>query len=127
MALSEEDIQKLLEAMADEDGPSIEKARFAPLQPTQVPGASTSYEFIGNVTLRLTTELGRTRLKIKEILELQEGSVITLNKLVGEPLEIFINDIPLASGEVVVINDAFGIRINNLARKERKEEKAQDG
>ncbi|KYH32656.1 flagellar motor switch protein FliN [Neomoorella mulderi] len=116
MPLTDEEIQKLLEAMAaGEDQPRIEKARFAPLQPAPVARVKASFDRIDDVPLRLVTELGRTRLKVKEILELKEGSLITLNKLAGEAVEVRVNGILLATGEVVVINDAFGVRINNLA------------
>ncbi|GEA16659.1 MAG: flagellar motor switch protein FliN [Moorella sp. (in: firmicutes)] len=116
MPLTDEEIQKLLEAMAaGEDRPRIEKARFAPLQPAPVARVKASFDRIADVPLRLVAELGRTRLAVKEILELKEGSVITLNKLAGEAVEVRVNGIPLATGEVVVINDAFGVRINNLA------------
>ncbi|CEP68909.1 Surface presentation of antigen (SpoA) [Moorella glycerini] len=116
MPLTDEEIQKLLEAMAaGEDQPRIEKARFAPLQPAPVARVKASFDRIDDVPLRLVTELGRTRLKVKEILELKEGSLIILNKLAGEAVEVRVNGILLATGEVVVINDAFGVRINNLA------------
>lgn len=116
MALTEAEIEKLLQTINNGlDQPHIEKARFAPLQPTKVSSTNASYDSLAGVPLRLVAELGRTRLKVKEILELKEGSLIILDKLVGEPLEVRANGILLAFGEVVVINEAFGIKINNLA------------
>jgi len=116
MALTEAEIEKLLQAMNNGmDQPQIEKARFASLQPTKVSSKAASYDCLDSVPLRLVAELGRTRLKVKEILDLKEGSLITLDKLVGEPLEVRANGVLLAFGEVVVINEAFGIKINNLA------------
>lgn len=116
MALTQAEIEKLLEAMNNGlEQPKIEKARFAPLQPAGVVQASINYECLSSVPLRLVAELGRTRLKVKDILELKEGSLIVLNKLVGESLEVRVNGALLAFGEAVVINEAFGIKINNLA------------
>lgn len=116
MALTDEEIQKLLDAMTvGMDQPRVEKARFSPLQPSPVARAAASFNRVADVPLRLVTELGRTRLTVKEILDLKEGSLITLNKLAGEAVEVRVNGVLLATGEVVVINDAFGVRINNLA------------
>ena len=127
MGLTDEEIQRLLQAMeAGEDQPRVEKARFAPLQPGPVAGGPASFKRIADVPLRLKAELGRTRLKVKEILDLKEGSLIVLDKLAGEPVELLVNGTPLARGEVVVINEAFGVRINTLAAGE-EEGQSQDG
>ncbi|MGI9859992.1 flagellar motor switch protein FliN [Moorella naiadis] len=127
MGLTDEEIQRLLQAMeAGEDQPRVEKARFAPLQPGAVAGGPASFKRIADVPLRLKAELGRTRLKVKEILDLKEGSLIVLDKLAGEPVELLVNGTPLARGEVVVINEAFGVRINTLAAGE-EEGQSQDG
>lgn len=121
MGLTEEEIQKLLQAMeAGEDQPRVEKARFAPLQPAPAPGVTADFKRIADVPLRLKAELGRTRMTVKEILDLKDGSVIVLDKLAGEPVDLLVNDIPLAKGEVVVINDAFGVRINSLEAVEEE-------
>ncbi|BCV20821.1 flagellar motor switch protein FliN [Moorella sp. Hama-1] len=127
MGLTDEEIQRLLQAMeAGEDRPRVEKARFAPLQPGPVTGAPASFKRIADVPLRLTANLGRARLKVKEILDLKEGSLIVLDKLAGEPVELLVNGTPMAKGEVVVINEAFGVRINTLAAGE-EEGQSQDG
>jgi flagellar motor switch protein FliN/FliY len=116
MALTDAEIQELLNAMnGGTEQPRVEKARFSPLQPSPVAALTSDFNRIADVPLRLVTELGRTRLTVKEILDLKEGSLITLNKLAGEAVEVRVNDVLLATGEVVVINDAFGVRINNLA------------
>ncbi len=67
-----------------------------------------------DIPLTVSTELGRTKVTIKEILKLTEGTVIELNKLVGEPMEIFINGLLTARGEVVVVNERFGIRVTDV-------------
>lgn len=71
-------------------------------------------ELVMDVTLNLTVELGRTELSIKEVLELTRGSVIELNRIAGEPVDLFANGKMIAKGEVVVIEDNFGIRITSI-------------
>jgi flagellar motor switch protein FliN len=67
-----------------------------------------------DVPLELSVELGRTRMSIQELLALGPGSVIELDKVAGEPLDILINDRLVARGEAVVVNDKFGIRITDI-------------
>lgn len=71
-------------------------------------------ELLLDVPLEITAELGRTRMIINDLLQLGQGSVIELNKLAGEPLEIFINHKLVARGEVVVVNEKFGIRLTDV-------------
>jgi flagellar motor switch protein FliN/FliY len=67
-----------------------------------------------DVPLELSVELGRTRMSIQELLALGPGSVIELDKVAGEPLDILVNDRLVARGEAVVVNDKFGIRITDI-------------
>lgn len=78
-------------------------------------GASSNFELLAEVELSLTVELGRRRLSLTEVLQLTPGSVIELEKLVGEPLEIYANGRLIAEGEAVVVDEQFGVRITNLA------------
>lgn len=71
-------------------------------------------DFILDIPLKLTVELGRTSLAIKDLLQLGQGSVLELDKLAGEPLEILVNGKLIAKGEVVVVNEKFGIRITDI-------------
>jgi flagellar motor switch protein FliN/FliY len=71
-------------------------------------------DFILDIPLDVSAELGRTRLLINELLQLGQGSVVELNKLAGEPLEIFVNGKLVARGEAVVINEKFGIRLTDI-------------
>ncbi|MBU1097656.1 MAG: flagellar motor switch protein FliN [Ignavibacteriae bacterium HGW-Ignavibacteriae-2] len=77
-------------------------------------GSLDKLEFLQDLHLNLYIELGRTRMKIKDILELERGYVIELDKLASEPVDIFVNNKKIAEGEVVVIDKHFGIRITNL-------------
>jgi len=76
-------------------------------------------EFLQDLYLNLYIELGRTKMKIKDILELERGYVIELDKLASEPVDIFVNNKKIAEGEVVVIDKHFGIRITGLISSEQ--------
>ncbi len=71
-------------------------------------------DFILDIPLDVSAELGKTRLLIKDLLQLGQGSVIELNKLAGEPLEIFVNGKLVARGEAVVVNEKFGVRLTDI-------------
>ena len=71
-------------------------------------------DFILDIPLDVSAELGRTKLLINELLQLGQGSVIELNKLAGEPLEIYVNGKLVARGEAVVINEKFGVRLTDI-------------
>lgn len=80
----------------------------------RVDGARRELDFILDIPLDVSAELGRTRLLINELLQLGQGSVIELNKLAGEPLEIYVNGKLVARGEAVVINEKFGVRLTDI-------------
>lgn len=74
----------------------------------------TSKNVALNTLVTMTVELGRSKIKIKDFLKLSQGNVLILNKSVQEPLDIFINDYLIASGEIVVLDKQYGIRITNI-------------
>lgn len=102
-------------------GPEIARVEFAELEPT--PGVpAKSLDLILDIGLVLKVELGRTRRQVRDILSLTQGTVIELNKLVGEPLDIIVNDQLFARGEVVVVDENFGVRVTEiLSQQERIE------
>ena len=71
-------------------------------------------EFILDIPLELSVELGRRKMLVNDLLQLGQGSIVELNKLAGEPLEIFINNKLVARGEVVVVNEKFGVRLTDI-------------
>ena len=77
-------------------------------------GHRRELDFILDIPLDVSAELGRTRLLINELLQLGQGSVVELNKLAGEPLEVFVNGKLVARGEAVVINEKFGVRLTDI-------------
>lgn len=73
-----------------------------------------SLELLMDVEMQLTVELGQTRRQVREILQLGEGSIIELDKLAGEPVDVKVNQQLIAKGEVVVIDENFGVRITEI-------------
>lgn len=106
------------ESAADEAPASEAKAAsddvFRPLTQEGGTPPSRDLEMIMDIPVKLTVELGRTKLTIKQLLELAQGSVIELDGLAGEPMDILINGYLVAQGEVVVIEDKYGIRITEI-------------
>lgn len=84
---------------------------------------SKSLEFILDIPLQLTVELGRTKLLVKDVLQLNQGSVVELTKLAGEPLDVFVNSKLVARGEAVVVNEKFGIRLVDIVSPNERVEK----
>jgi flagellar motor switch protein FliN len=82
---------------------------------------NTAINMLMDVNLLFTVELGRTHMPIKHVLELQKGSVVELDRIAGEAVDIFVNEHLMARGEVVVVDDKFGVRITELIAPETKE------
>ena len=77
-------------------------------------GKERNLDLILDIPLRVTVELGRTKMVVSELLNLGQGSVIELNKLAGEPMEVLVNDKLVARGEAVVVNEKFGVRLTDI-------------
>lgn len=91
----------------------VQFASFEDLDQVQGP-QNQNLNILLDIKLQLTVELGRTELPIKKVLELTKGSIVTLNKAAGEPVELYANGKLIAYGEVVVIEDNFGLRITHI-------------
>ena len=99
---------------AEETSPTIESLGEA---------SQKNLKLILDIPLRVSVELGRTKMPVSELLNLGQGSVIELNKLAGEPMEVLVNDKLIARGEAVVINEKFGVRLTDIiSTKERVEQ-----
>ncbi len=94
----------------------VAPASFANFAPTLLSGAGAGNEInmILDIPVQRTVELGRTRIPIKQILQLAQGSVVELDALAGEPMDVLVNGFLIAQGEVVVVNDKFGIRLTDI-------------
>ena len=119
-AMAEQQASEDDTASAEAPTPEPPKAReassdvFPPLSQSSSHGSARDLEMIMDIPVKLTVELGRTKLTIKQLLELAQGSVIELEGLAGEPMDILINGYLIAQGEVVVIEDKYGIRITEI-------------
>lgn len=110
----------------DSDQPEIKKVVFEPLNKTETvaPKKGISPEFYG-VSLNIGAELGKVQLKVRELINLEEGSVLQLNRVADERVIILVNDTPFAHGEIVVINDRFGVRVTSLVSEDDNNEDDQ--
>ena len=94
---------------------TVAPASFANFNSTApVSAAGNDLNMILDIPVQLTVELGRTRIPIKHILQLAQGSVVELDALAGEPMDVLVNGYLIAQGEVVVVNDKFGIRLTDI-------------
>jgi flagellar motor switch protein FliN/FliY len=94
-----------LEQLHEDDGVSTSGAAA---------GAVGDLRRLSNVPVDLTVEMGRTRMTVGETLELRQGSIITLNRMAGEPVDLLVNGTAIARGEIVVIDEQFGLRITDI-------------
>ena len=119
--MSDADVEAALrEAASDDAGESPFQAKPASqLFPDfgnagQAGGTMNDYDMIMDIPVQLTVELGRTKLSIRNLLQLAHGSVVELDGLAGEPMDVLVNGTLIAQGEVVVVNDKFGIRLTDI-------------
>lgn len=77
-------------------------------------GESENLDFVLDIPLRVSVELGRAKILVQDLLKLHKGSVIELTKMAGEPLEILVNERVVARGEVIVVNEKFGVRLTDV-------------
>lgn len=96
------------------NAPVVQAAQLSQLTGSLPAGAGNNLELLMDVPLQVTVELGRTMKMVKEVLALGPGSVLELDKLAGEPVDILVNEKPIAKGEVVVIDENFGIRVTEI-------------
>jgi flagellar motor switch protein FliN/FliY len=87
---------------------------FQKLSPGGAPDVKNDIDLILDIPVQLTVELGRTKITIKNLLQLAQGSVVELDGLAGEPMDVLVNGYLIAQGEVVVVNDKFGIRLTDI-------------
>ena len=93
---------------------SVAPASFTNFSSGASPTAGNDINMILDIPVQLTVELGRTRIPIKHILQLAQGSVVELEAMAGEPMDVLVNGYLIAQGEVVVVNDKFGIRLTDI-------------
>ncbi len=102
-------------APADAVAENTEAAQFDNLEAQSSAGNQSNLDLLMDIPVTLSVEIGRTSVNIKNILQLSQGSVVELDRLAGEPLDVKVNGTLIAHGEVVVVNDKFGIRLTDVA------------
>ena len=93
---------------------AVEAAEFDVVQDESQPTGDVNLDVILDVPVTLSMEVGRTRIPIRNLLQLNQGSVVELDRAAGEPLDVFVNGTLIAHGEVVVVNERFGIRLTDV-------------
>ena len=114
--MAEENIEQTeIQAETDPAAQVAQEVDFADMEPG-IPenDEAQGMEFLLDIPLDITVELGRTRMPIGDLLKLSQGSVVELNKLISQPLDIFVNQKLMAQGEVVVVNEKFGVRLSHI-------------
>lgn len=114
-ALADDWASALAEAGAGQEAPAAAvNSIFPSLGVSAAPTQRDDIDLVLDIPVQLTVELGRTRISIKNILQLAQGSVIELDAMAGEPMDVLVNGFLIAQGEVVVVNDKFGIRLTDI-------------
>ena len=123
MADNDKEVEQGLEDVAKAAGDVAQAAAEAASTAATTPvkkNPTRTLEFILDVALQVTVEVGRSRMTISDLLQLGQGSVVELEKLAGEPLDIFINGKPVARGEAVIVNEKFGVRLTDIIAPEER-------
>ena len=93
---------------------AADAASFDELKDDSVPGSDVNLDVVLDIPVNLSMEIGRTRISIRNLLQLNQGSVVELERLAGEPMDVLVNGTLIARGEVVVVNEKFGIRLTDI-------------
>jgi len=102
------------EAAAASAGADAGAASFDELTDDSIPGTDVNLDVVLDIPVNLSMEIGRTKISIRNLLQLNQGSVVELERLAGEPMDVLVNGTLIARGEVVVVNEKFGIRLTDI-------------
>jgi flagellar motor switch protein FliN/FliY len=127
-AASQTDIDELLKQATFDDvaapghaGPETAPFELPSFQQVMQDAQASSIDLLRDVELNVKIELGRSRMLVEDVLKLAEGSVVELDKLAGDPVDVFVNDRLVARGEVLVLNDNFCVRVNEIVAGAKEE------
>ena len=106
---------------------AVARAQFNDLGPNAAgaTGGEVNLNMIMDVSVTLALEVGRAQMSVRELLQLAPGAIVELDRTAGEPLDVLVNGVRVARGEVVVINDKFGIRLTDVVSATERMERAQ--
>jgi flagellar motor switch protein FliN/FliY len=114
-------------SVPDPKNAAVSRAQFNDLGPGTAGGAGgeMNLNLILDVSVTLALEVGRARMPVRELLRLAPGAIVELDRLAGEPLDVLVNGVRIARGEVVVVNDKFGIRLTDVVSETERMEHAR--
>lgn len=106
---------------------AVARAQFGELGPAAQTGSASemNLNLILDVSVTLALEVGRARMSVRDLLQLAPGAVVELDRMAGEPLDVLVNGVRVARGEVVVVNDKFGIRLTEVVSESVRMEQAR--
>jgi flagellar motor switch protein FliN/FliY len=115
--------EKALENLNEEAASDVDRDQ----EEVKVPAASQrSIDFLLDVPLEISVEVGRTRILVKDLLQMQDGYVVELDKAAGKPLDLYVNSKLIAKGEPVLVNDKFGLRLTDVITPAERIEKLEE-
>lgn len=103
-----------LNEQAETEAAAADAASFNELKDESVAGSDVNLDVVLDIPVNLSMEIGRTKISIRNLLQLNQGSVVELERLAGEPMDVLVNGTLIARGEVVVVNEKFGIRLTDI-------------
>ncbi len=115
-------------SVSDPKSAAVARAQFNDLGPkggAAAAGHEMNLNLILDVAVTLALEVGRARMSVRELLQLAPGAIVELDRLAGEPLDVLVNGVRIARGEVVVVNEKFGIRLTDVVSETERMEQAQ--
>ena len=104
----------------DDEDVLLQTAKSNSEEVESVDGISLDSDLLKNIPVTISVEVGRTSLQIKELMRLTQGSVVELDRLAGEPLDLLVNDTLVAQGEIVLVNDRYGMRLTQIVPKSER-------
>lgn len=121
----EEAMAEQEEAEGQKEAENYEPEQFenSPRQPNETPdadGEKENLDLVLDIPVTVAMEIGRSRIAIRNLLQLSQGSVVELDRLAGEPMDVLVNGTLIAQGEVVVVNDKYGIRLTDVISPEER-------
>jgi len=116
--------QDAADAPADEAKVAVQAAEFTDLDDADAAGGSAAavagLDLILDITMPVSVELGRASMTVQELLQLRTGSVVELERMAGEPVDLYVRDVRFARGEVVVVDNNFGLRLTEILNPQRR-------
>lgn len=112
--MSEEEIRQFLAGLDREAAPKVKKVRFPEFKNGAAPGIRISLEYLEDIQIEVAAELGEVTISVRQLLELAPGSIIRLDRAAGETIDLMMNGVKFARGEVLVINDVFALRVHHI-------------